>query len=88
MKKIRVYDLAKEVGIDSKVLAVQLMGMGYDVKGYNSTIEDEVVEEIRSKLGAMKTAEQRKKVQGIARATTTIIRRRVHEAPVVEAEEV
>ncbi len=85
MTKIRVYDLAKEAGIDSKILVADLQEEGYDVKAHNSTLEDDVADEIRKKLGTLKTKIEQKRIQSKGR--TTIIRRRTtsvrEEKPVV-----
>jgi len=50
MSKIRVYELAKEAGIDSKVLTAKLRELGYDVKAYNSTLDEDVADEIRKRV--------------------------------------
>ena len=50
MSRIRVYELAKEVGISGKELADRLIGMGYDIKGHSSTVEDHIAAEIRRKV--------------------------------------
>ncbi|MBW1791737.1 MAG: translation initiation factor IF-2 N-terminal domain-containing protein, partial [Deltaproteobacteria bacterium] len=42
--KIRVYELAKEAGVESKVLTAQLIEQGYDVKAYNSSLDAEVAD--------------------------------------------
>ncbi|MBC8317903.1 MAG: translation initiation factor IF-2 [Desulfobulbaceae bacterium] len=91
--KIRVYELAKEAGVESKVLTAQLMEQGYDVKAYNSTLDEDVAEEIRQKLGVRETKVEEKRIEKKGR--TTIIRRRrtavveeiQDEAPVLEAKE-
>jgi len=74
MSKIRVYDLAKETGIDSKILTAKLIELGYDVKAYNSTLDDETAAEIRNKLGMVKAQVEEKRIQKQGR--TTILRRR------------
>ncbi len=50
MSKIRVYELAKEAGMESKVLTAKLIELGFDVKAYNSTLEPDEVEMIRAKI--------------------------------------
>ncbi|MFZ5758667.1 MAG: translation initiation factor IF-2 [Thermodesulfobacteriota bacterium] len=74
MGKIRVYELAKEAGIESKILTAQLIEMGYNVRAYNSSIDDDMAEEIRSRLGIKKVEVQEKRIEQKGR--TTIIRRR------------
>lgn len=74
MGKIRVYELAKEAGVESKYLTAQLIELGYNVRAYNSTLEDEMAEEIRHRLGFKKVEVQEKRIESKGR--TTIIRRR------------
>lgn len=74
MRKIRVYELAKEAGLDSKELTAQLIEMGYSVKAYNSTLDEETAAEVRAKLGFSKVEVQETRIQ--AKGKTTIIRRR------------
>jgi translation initiation factor IF-2 len=90
MGKIRVYELAKEAGVESKTLTAQLIELGYNVRAYNSTLEDDAVEEIRTRLGFKKVEVQEKRIESKGR--TTIIRRRTQavaepeeETPVREA---
>jgi len=82
MSKIRVYELAKETGMDSKTLTAKLKDLGYEVKAYNSAIEEEVVDEIRKKLGVLTTQVERKIIQSKGRPT--IIRRRTRSVPLEE----
>lgn len=84
---VRVYELAKEAGMDSKELAAKLQELGYDVKAYNSSLDDDIAEEIRQKLMNVEAKVQEKRIQN--KGKTTIIRRRKKsveslEAPVVE----
>lgn len=79
MKKVRVYELAKEAGMDSKVLTAKLNELGYAVKSHSSTLDIEVAEEVRLKLGLVETKTEEKRIQGKGR--TTIIRRRTRAVP-------
>ncbi len=74
MAKVRVYTLAKEAGIEGKELAEKLTEMGYDVKSHSSSLDEEVADEVRQKLGLIKTETKRTRIQ--AKGRTTIIRRR------------
>ena len=48
MTKVRVYELARELGMDdSKPLMKILRDMGYDVKTASNTLSDEAVKKIR-----------------------------------------
>jgi translation initiation factor IF-2 len=91
MSRIRVYDLAKEADMTSKELAAKLIDLGYDIKSHSSTVEDDVADEIRSKvIGTAETEVVEKRISTKGRAT--IIRRRSQtvrrapEAPPVEEE--
>ncbi|RZS86954.1 translation initiation factor 2 (bIF-2) [Motilibacter rhizosphaerae] len=50
MAKVRVYELAKELGVESKVLLTKLQGMGEFVRSASSTIEAPVVRKLRSEF--------------------------------------
>ena len=75
MSRVRIYELAKEAGMESKVLADQLIELGYKIKSHSSTVEDTVADEIRSKiLGTAKTEVVEKRISG--KGGATVIRRR------------
>jgi len=84
MGKIRVYELAKEAGVESKTLTTQLIELGYNVRAYNSTLEDDMAEEIRTRLGFKKVDVQEKRIESKGR--TTIIRRRTQAVPDADEE--
>ncbi|HUH65716.1 MAG TPA: translation initiation factor IF-2 [Syntrophales bacterium] len=71
MTKKRVYELAKELGIDSKELISRLEKFGIAVKSHSSTIEDTDVEKIQKEL---LSGEPHEMVE--QRIKSTIIRRR------------
>ena len=48
--KVRVYELAKEAGMKSAELADKLIELGYDIKGYNSSVDGETAEKIRNEV--------------------------------------
>ena len=48
--KVRVYELAKEAGMKSTELADKLIDLGYDIKGYSSTVDEETAEKIRNEV--------------------------------------
>ncbi|WP_159810774.1 translation initiation factor IF-2 N-terminal domain-containing protein, partial [Cellulomonas citrea] len=48
MSKVRVYELAKELGVDSKALMAKLNELGEFVRTPSSTIEPPVVRKLRS----------------------------------------
>jgi translation initiation factor IF-2 len=78
MTKKRVYELAKELGIDSKELISRLEKFGIAVKSHSSTLEDADVEKIQKEL---LSGEPHEMVEH--RIKSTIIRRRAVR-PVVE----
>ncbi len=97
MSRVRIYELAKEAGIASKVLADKLIGLGYDIKGHSSTVDDETAEKIRTSVLQSSDSElvekridSEKKGVGtvIRRRATTIIRRPKKKDPVDEPEEI
>ena len=71
MSKRRVYELAKELGIDSKELISRLEKFGIAVKSHSSTLEDADVEKIQKEL---LSGEPHEMVE--QRLKSTIIRRR------------
>ncbi|OPY81873.1 MAG: Translation initiation factor IF-2 [Syntrophus sp. PtaU1.Bin005] len=83
MSKKRVYELARELGIDNKELISRLEKLGITVKSHSGTLEDNEVERVIKEFharGATEMVEQRIK-------TTVIRRRAVHvpqEEPVAE----
>lgn len=94
MSRVRIYELAKEAGMASKVLAEKLIGLGYDIKGHSSTVDDETAAKIRSSVlqgSDSELVEKRieTKKEGsptvIRRRATTIIRRPKKEEPEAEA---
>ncbi len=54
MTKMRVHELAKELGMDNKELLDILKNKNVDVKNHMSTLEDEVTEQIRREASAKK----------------------------------
>lgn len=60
MGKVRVYELAKELGINSKKLIAVLQEMGVDVKNHMSTMEEEVAQKVTEQLttGAIKPVKE------------------------------
>ncbi len=74
MSKIRIYELAKELGWESKDFTIKLKELGYDIKTSSSSLDDASAEEIRTRLGTVETKVEKKRIQSKGRAT--IIRRR------------
>ncbi len=57
MAKVRVYELAKELGIESKVLVTKLQDMGEFVRSASSTVEAPVVRKLREAYPAPAAAD-------------------------------
>ena len=52
MAKVRVYELAKELGIESKVVMAKLQELGEFVRSPSSTVEAPVVRKLREAFPA------------------------------------
>jgi len=90
-QKLKVYELAKELGIDSISLLDKLKQLDIDVKNHMSSLETEEVKAAREAIAkqqallskSTKTKTTKKKVEEPAtqkRAATTVIRRRAKSA--------
>jgi translation initiation factor IF-2 len=86
MPKKRVYELAKELGLESKVLMARLEKIGIPVKTASASLDDDELERAKKELTA---GELREVVE--QRIKTTVIRRRTVvtavEIPVEESPE-
>ena len=71
MPKKRVHELAKELGLESKILIARLEKIGISVKSASSSLDEDEVERAKKELTA---GEQREVVE--QRIKTTVIRRR------------
>jgi len=76
MSRIRVYELAKEVGMSSKDLTDKLTELGYDIKGHSSSVDDETAAVIRKTVSKTATVERVEKRIDDEGSGTTVIRRR------------
>ena len=50
MGKIRLYELAKDIGVSSKVLLEGMQQLGMPVKSYMSTLEDEEIRQLKEAI--------------------------------------
>ncbi|MFH1080707.1 MAG: translation initiation factor IF-2 [Pseudomonadota bacterium] len=82
MSKKRVYELAKELGVESKELISRLEKLGITVKSHSSSLEDSDVERLKRDLHAAEPHEVEEK-----RIKSTVIRRRAVRPVVVEEEQ-
>jgi translation initiation factor IF-2 len=89
MPKKRVYELAKELGMESKILIARLEKIGIPVKSASASLDENEVERATKELMAgelREVVEQRIKTTVIRRRTVrTIIEVPVEEIPVEEA---
>jgi translation initiation factor IF-2 len=76
MSKTRVYELAKELGLENKDLITHLEKIGITVKSHSSSLEDIDVERIKNEL----LAKEPKQIVE-ERIKSTVIRRRAIRAP-------
>ncbi|HEY6195685.1 MAG TPA: translation initiation factor IF-2 N-terminal domain-containing protein, partial [Candidatus Eisenbacteria bacterium] len=68
-KKLRIYEVAKDLGMSSEVIQQIAKKLGVEVKNHMSTLTTEVVEKVRSELGKEKAA-----------AREVVVRQQEHEA--------
>ncbi len=61
MAKVRVYELAKELGVESKVIMTKLQEMGEFVRSASSTVEPPVVRRLREQMPAAEAPAPAKK---------------------------
>jgi translation initiation factor IF-2 len=80
MSKKRVYELAKELGLENKELIARLEKIGIAVRSHSSTLEDSDLARIQAELAS---PEPREVVE--QRIKSTVIRRRAVRTPVEEA---
>ena len=80
MSKKRVYELAKELGLENRELISRLEKIGIAVKSHSSTLEDGDLERIQAELLAPEAREVVEK-----RIKSTVIRRRAVRMPVEES---
>ena len=61
MSKVRVYELAKELGVESKVVLAKLAELGEFVRSASSTVEAPVVRKLKDSMPAASAAEAKPK---------------------------
>src|ERR1700722_13730318 len=62
--KVRVYELAKEFGVESKAVMAKLQEMGEFVRSASSTIEAPVVRRLKDEFGAQGPKARGRRPQG------------------------
>ena len=94
---MRVYELAKELKVDSKILLAKVREIGIDAKSHMSSLDDNQADEIRKKIGkkpekkvkATKKAQKKpsvKKILVTESAKSVVIEKHVPEKAKEEAE--
>src|SRR5256885_15608294 len=68
-KKLRIYEVAKDLGMSSEVIQQIAKKLGVEVKNHMSTLPSDVVEQVRAELGKEKAA-----------AREVVVRQQEHEA--------
>ena len=82
MSKMRVYEIAKELNIESRLLIIKLQEMGHDVKSHASSVEGNLAENI---ILSLREEHQANVVE--KRVSTGVIRRRSRRPVVPEKQE-
>lgn len=63
MAKKRIYEVAKEVGVDNKVVVQKAKELGFDVKNHMSSIDDAQVEKLKGSFQNSAPAEKNNKIK-------------------------
>ncbi len=71
MQKIRIYELARDLNMENKILLEKIEGMDISVKSHMSSLDNEVVDRIKAELLGAKPHEVE-----VTRIKPTVIRRR------------
>jgi len=69
LKKIRVYEAAKELNLSSKALLKMLNDMGYEIKTHMSVLENDIYDKIKKKLNEEKEEIKKKLIEKKKRYT-------------------
>ncbi|NLC15380.1 MAG: translation initiation factor IF-2 [Firmicutes bacterium] len=62
-RRIRVYELARELGIDTKLLMAQLNQMGMQVSNHMTALDEKIAQDVRRKMQASGARAQKPKAQ-------------------------
>lgn len=86
MSKMRVYEIAKEVGLESKVLVAKLVEMGYPVRNHASSLEAEEANRLIEQFKAERQANivEKRLASGVIRRRTRPSRQRAAETKTAE----
>lgn len=92
MSKVRLYELARELNVDSKILLNRVKGMGIDAATHQSTLSAEDAERVRSAVSGQKSSDAPKASSKEAAAApaadnkpkVVVRRRKAEETPATE----
>ncbi len=88
MSKVRIYDLAKEMGVTPKELTKRIQELGFDVKSHSSTLSEEDAERVRRELKNWSQKENSSEEKPAPKRPVVIVRRRGAEGePATEKQE-
>ncbi|NLM37055.1 MAG: hypothetical protein GX202_02885, partial [Firmicutes bacterium] len=73
MAKMRVYELSKELGIQSKDLMIILNEMGAGVKNHMSTVEEEYIEKVRASFNPEGRSSPKQKPKGTPKPAGSMV---------------
>ncbi len=79
MAKVRVYELARELGVESKQLVTRLKNEGFDIASHQSTVQPGDIEKIRALIGGAASPAKPAASQAtaaVASSSERVIRRR------------
>src|SRR2546423_5344458 len=82
-KKLRVYELARELNLDNSEIIRELQHMGVPVTSHSNTVEDRLADQLRKKLGVFDP--QAEAAASVAAVDDDIIEVVEAAEPVVEA---
>lgn len=93
MSKVRIYDLAKEMGVTPKELANRIKKMGYDIRSHSSTLSEEDAQAVKHRLEAEgwpkeKQVQEETPLESSKKASIIIRRAKEKEAEKEKEEEV
>ena len=63
MAKKRIYEVAKEVGVDNKVVVQKAKELGFDIKNHMSSIDDAQVAKLKGSFQNSAPAEKNNKIK-------------------------
>jgi len=87
MAKIRVYELAKELGMSHKALLDKIMQLDIDVRSHMSSLEDDAVKLIKEQVAGKKAEDEKNKPTVIRRRKTNADTPELHHEAVAETED-